>query len=324
MCAHLDLHSSKTSWTRTHDESDVNCVKFSTDGKSLAIGCFNGNVYIRDVIESRLMNCIKVSQRDSPVTTIRWHPKIPNTIIVANAKGIVSSWYTGSGQRLWQFGESENSVNCLDICPNGSTFTTVGSDQIVRVYDLQTRKLMNTMSTLLYCKGIVSGHENRVFACHYIDQNVVASSGWDDTCILWDLRSGSVVRSIGGVHVCGDSVQHVNNILITGSWRCRKQLQFWDILSGGNIDSVSIGSKSNALFIYGVSLTHDKSHVGVCGSELNQAQFYETKNYVKAGSTEEFSNNILSIDFSKSDTLAIGLSDSSVYVDHYKLNTKIF
>lgn len=265
---------------------------------------------------------IQVARNDSPVMTLRWHPKIPNTVVTATASGFLSSWHTETGQRLWQFEESENNVNCIDISPDGSTFTTVGSDKIVRLYELQTRKQLATMQTRAYMQGTVSGHEGRVFACHYITPTLIASSGWDDTVILWDTRSSEVTNSISGVHICGDAIKNAGDVLITGSWRSEKQLQFWDLPTGQNLHSVTIGKKAEALFVYGLALSHDKTQIGVCGSEMNQAQFYRISDYFKVGRTETFDSCVSAIDFSSSNKYAIGLANSKVYVDQYTLNQR--
>ncbi|OHT05461.1 Carbohydrate binding domain containing protein [Tritrichomonas foetus] len=316
MTTFLEPSHSGTSWKVEHENSDVTSMKFSPDGKILAVGCFNGNVYIRAARESRLMYRIQAVSTESPITSIKWHPVIPNAIIAASASGFVSAWHTETGQRLWSFKEGDNSINSIDVSPNGQNFVTAGADCIVRTYNLSSRALVSEMKTKLYMQGVVSGHENRIFSTIYINNDLIATSGWDDTVILWDTRSSEVVRSIFGPQVCGESMAHVNNVLVTGSWRDTQQLQFWDIGTGKNLNSITVTSNKEPLQIYSIALNKDKKVVGVSGSGLNCASFYKTNDFRFVAQTERYDACVNSISFGH-DRFAIGLANSTVYCDYF-------
>lgn len=311
----LQPTTSKSAWIRKNEDSDVTSLRFSPSGRSLAVGCFNGNVYIRSSQESRLMYRIQAVSSESPITSLRWHPVIPNSIVAVSASGFVSAWHTETGQRLWGFQEEDNSLNTIDFSPNGSLFSTAGSDCSVRTYNLATRQLTSKLETKLYMQGEVSGHENRIFSVIYLDNNTIASSGWDNTIIIWDLRSGEVTRSIFGTQICGESMVSPSfNQIISGSWRDDKQLQVWDVGTGNNISTTSIDFGEEPLQVYSLSLSSNKQMLACSGSGLNAAAFYRTRDIKYLAQTERFEvcANVVAL---CDEYYAVGLANSTVYCD---------
>lgn len=315
MSKFLEVTKSKTAWNATHENSDVTSLKFSPNGKSLAVGCFNGNVYIRDYLESRLKYRIQAVSTESPITSVKWHPFIQNTIICTSASGFITSWHIETGQKLWGIQEESNSLNSFDISPDGKFFCTAGSDCTLRTYSLAQKQLIEEMKTKSYVMGKISGHENRIFSVVYLDNNTIASSGWDNTVIIWDSRSGDVTRSIFGPQICGESMAALSsNCLITGSWRNEEQLQFWDIGTGKNLNTTTLNFGEEPLKIYSLSLSNDKRILGCSGSNQNVAVFYSTSDQTFLAETERFEAcpNVISL---SDDNYAIGLANSTVYCD---------
>lgn len=66
----------------------------------------------------------------------------------------------------------------LDYAPNGKSFCTAGKDNIIRVYDEQTKTIAHQLSGI---KWHTHGHNNRIFSLKYKpdDPNIIASGGWD-------------------------------------------------------------------------------------------------------------------------------------------------
>ena len=64
------------------------------------------------------------------------------------------------------------------------------------------------------------------------------SGGWDNTVQIWDIRTGFSERSIYGPHLCGDSMDIQNDVLVTGSWRNEDPLETWDFGTGKKISSI--------------------------------------------------------------------------------------
>lgn len=75
------------------------------------------------------------------------------------------------------------------------------------------------------------GHQNRIFGmkCNQNDENMVATAGWDRSLKIYDIRAKKVVASIGGPLLVGDSLDILNDYIITGSNRNRDVMQIYSI-----------------------------------------------------------------------------------------------
>ena len=315
----FDLEVRPTAWTAEHEGHDVTALRFSRDGKMIAIGTFNGDVYVRDSDTSRLMYKIQATRTATPISSVKWHPKMLNTFICTSAKGHVSAWYIESNQNVWEFDEEGNETSSIAISPLGNEFVTVGADRIVREYDLQTRRKLGEYKTTIYKKGVVTGHEGRCYAALYHQEKTCLTAGWDDTVLYWDLRTGKVERTFFGPHLNGESLEIKGNTLITGSSRDEKQLQFWDIMSGELEESISIGKGTDALFIYALGLSVDRKYVGVSGGGLKTMQFYRLEDRKLAAQTQQFDSPVNALHFGRG-RVACGLQNSNIFVDRFLLD----
>ena len=315
----FELQKSSTKWCFDHNRADITSMRFSDDSKSIGIGTFNGDVYIRKSDTGRLMYKIEAVRVTSPITSIKWHPTVKNCFICSSASGFITSWHTETGQNLWTVKEEGNEVSSLAISPEGDTFVSVGSDKKVRLYGLKKHILYQEMTGKLYEQGKITGHTQRIYSAIYQDSNTVATAGWDDTVLFWDLRTGSVVRSIFGPHMNGESMAISNGVLVTGSNRSEDQLQFWDIGKGECMKSISIGKGADALFVYSLCVTPDDKFVSVCGGGRKCMQFYRMSDYELVAQTERFESSMNCVHFTKG-LFGVGLSDSNVYVDRYAID----
>ena len=317
--SYFELQSSNTCWKADHDGSDITVIRFSPNSRQLAVGTFNGNVYVRDAITSRLMYKIDVLHTSNPITSIKWHPKIDNAFLCSSASGYVSLWHTETGQNLWMFKEEGNETSSIAISPSGTQFTTVGSDKVVRIYAIQKHVKLYDLSARNYDQGVVTGHQSRIYAASYLNDDVVATAGWDDTVLFWDIRTGKVERSIFGPHLNGEPMAFVGNKLITGSNRAENQLQMFDIGTGKCEKTISIGRAGDSLLIYSLSITTDSKFIGVCGGGLKKLQFYRSSDLDLAAQTEQFDTPLNTVHFSESN-FGVGLGNSKVLVDKYAID----
>jgi len=66
----------------------------------------------------------------------------------------------------------------MDYAPSGYTFCTAGKDNIIRIYDEETKKIVRQLSAVKWHK---QGHNNRVFSVKFKKDgpDILASGGWD-------------------------------------------------------------------------------------------------------------------------------------------------
>jgi WD40 repeat protein len=309
-----------TCWNAVHESSDVTAVRFSADDEAVAVGCFNGNIYVRSTLDSCLSRRIQPLRRTSPVTSLRWHPSLAKAIVAASASGSVTCWHTESGQNLWTVAEPGNSINSIDLSPKGTHFATVGADCVVRYYSLSNRRKVLELASKIYSQGTVTGHGSRIFAAAFMNDNIIASSGWDDTVLLWDIRGAQMVRALFGTHICGESLCFTNQgrTMVTGSWRDKDQLQFWDTGSGKVIESLSIGKPdgTESLQIYSLGLSRDGKYLAASGSGMNCVLFYRLQDRRCVASTNSHVSGVNCVHIGAR-RFAYGLANSELYVDKF-------
>lgn len=184
---------------------------------------------------------------DFPITCLRWKPHnetTPKNILVSvSADCKIIHWHTATGKALHIMEEKDNPLMCLDFNKTGQYFATAGNDKTVRIYDDNTKTLLKTMRSGDFK---LPGHSNRIFALHFHKENpnLLMSGGWDNTIQFYDLREGVVINSLYGPHVCGDSIDTKENVMLTGSWAIEKQIQLWDIRMFKLMQSVEWDNKS--------------------------------------------------------------------------------
>ena len=63
----------------------------------------------------------------------------------------------------------------------------------------------------------------------WLDSNTLASGGWDNTVLVWDIRSHSVTRTFYGPHMCGNAIDIKEDLLLAGSYDRVQQLNFYSL-----------------------------------------------------------------------------------------------
>jgi len=161
---------------------------------------------------------------------------------------------------------------------------------------------------------VTAGHANRVFSLRFNpdDPNIIISGGWDNTMQIWDTRIDHAVRSIFGPHVCGDSVDICNNIILSGSWRPTNSLQTWDFGSGKLIDNIpwSMGpSSAEPCLLYAAQFSKGNGgqYLAAGGSGANEAKIFHRDSLKVVGEIYGFKKGVYTLDFSAdSKMLAVG------------------
>lgn len=168
----------------------------------------------------------------------------------------------------------------MDYNTEGSLFATGGKDKKVRVYDDATKKLKQTLEAVTW---LSPGHTNRIFSIkfHPEDPNILLSAGWDRHVYLWDMRTSRPVGSIYGPStISGESLDVKGNLVLTGSYRGRDQLELWDFGSRKKVSGIDweFGyAKENAyVFSCQFSKFNDESIVAGC-SRLNQLKLFDRR-----------------------------------------------
>ena len=72
----------------------------------------------------------------------------------------------------------------LDYNPNGTAFATAGKDNIIRVYDEESKKVKNELHAIKWHK---QGHNNRIFSVKFKkdEPDLLVSGGWDQNVAVY-------------------------------------------------------------------------------------------------------------------------------------------
>ena len=182
------------------------------------------------------------------------------------------------------------------------------------VYDDEKR----TVNVKLRQKGqfVNAGHNNRIFAVRFDDTGKqLISAGWDMTVKIWDLSTGTVVRSIFGPEISGDALDVVGDTLITGSHRSRDALQLWSLEYGKLIDTIEWDPEKpgDSSLIFSAQFDKGNRFIVAGGSGRNEARIFEKrmdKAYAFSCGVSDLPSSCSSIDVSsKENLIAVGSCD---------------
>ena len=244
----------------------------NSDITYLACGYSNGHVNIFNLTQKK--DPIKFKVSDFPVTSIKWNEKKKDIILVGCADGTVSHWHSKSGKQIHSIQEEKNSINAVDYSHDYKNFITAGNDITVRLYDDEMKTEIGKMRPYLFDEP---GHSGRIFCVKFFpnDTTTVYSGGWDKTIQFYDTRSLKVANSIYGPEICGDSIDISGNILASGAWSTKEQIQLWDIRTLKCICNVKWENNNvyKPTYIYSVKFNKSKDNKYLAVAGVNKPLF---------------------------------------------------
>ena len=290
-------------------------VRFSKTDRFLGCGLSNGKIHLIDPISFK--HEIRIIASDFPITGVRF--KGDHSIMSVSANGKVSTWHTLTGKKLHSFEELNNPIMCLDINRDCTMFATGGNDKVVKLYDDDTKTLITEL-TPSYAEV---GHSNRIFAVtfHKTDPNLLASGGWDSIVVFYDVRQKKIIGNVLGAHICGDSLDLKDNLVLTGSWKSTEQIKIFDIRKFELVETVKWGfdTEDKCSFAYAAQFSKaGNNNFAVGGSQENLWRIWDYKepDRLKASGSSNLPGAAYSVDFSNqySDSLAVGCGDGKIRI----------
>jgi WD40 repeat protein len=176
---------------------------------------------------------------------------------------------------------------CMDFNNEGNLFVVGGNDNIIKLYDDNTKCLIAKLESNDYKNP---GHSNRIFAVKFLEENdnIIISGGWDNTLKLFDIREKKFVGSLYGPHICGDSLDIKGNKILTGSWATENQIQLFDLRNYKPLFEYDLSklkySEGKSSYLYSCKFSKfgiekNKNLFGIAGSNENFFGCYDYDNY---------------------------------------------
>lgn len=252
---------------------EVFAVRYDKSDAYLAGGYSTGHIVLFDTQNGNYIKHMSLS--DYPVAMIRW--KTSGTKPVLNAvhsDGKVSQWYANAGKLLYSFEEKDNFIMCMDYDVKGTVFATGGSDNQIRIYDDETKSIINTISSNV---DYIT-HSNRIFSILFgkekVYESLIISGGWDNTIKFSDVRSKKIVNSIYGPHIVGDSLDMKDHYLLTGSTDIKDQIKIWDLRTFEVVETVKFepDQPENKFFVTNINC----AQFGKYHDAFDTSKFYNT------------------------------------------------
>ena len=276
------------------DKEECFAIRYDETCKNLAAGYSTGflGIYDFEIPESSLDYRKTYNISTFPITCVRWKPLNKTTLIAVTADGNIIQVHSKSGKILQKLKE-DNPLMCVDYSPDGTFFATGGDDKVVRLYDDNTKTLITKLQTHKYN---LPEHSNRIFAVKFSkkDPNLLLSSGWDNTILLYDLRAKEVQDHLYGPHVCGDGLDIKDDLLLTASWAKEDQIQLFDLRNRKRIgvfqmilDNEKRNSLDNISYLYSCRFNPVNTTFCVTGSKKNYLRIYDYTNLNNNELTEE-------------------------------------
>jgi COMPASS component SWD3 len=277
-------------------------IKFHKSDSMIAAGYSSGRIGIFSVDGKQPNKVIPASQY--PITCIRWKPNIEDKdksiLVSVSAEGIISQFHVKSGRELIKIQE-QSPIMCIDYTKEGNVFATGSNDMKVRLYDDNTKCCITEMKPSGFDNP---GHSNRIFSLNFHKeiQNLLTSGGWDNTIQFYDVRAGTIVNSLYGPHLCGDSLDTKGDYMLTGSWSLEDQIQIWDIRTLKLVETVSWGEINGSTYIYGAQFNkRDKNNIiAAGGSNYNSLVLFDNSTQKRSplANIKSMKKACYSVDFS--------------------------
>lgn len=303
------------------EETEVFSVRWNPEDTHLATAMGDGTVRLYSSVDGsfiRSLNC-RLGNEAMPVTGIRWRPaassaKTKNVLVSITCSGGIMHWHATSGKELHRIILEENQCLALDYSLDGSNFAVGCKDMIVRIYDESTKVVTTELTQGI---GERLGHSNRVFSVKWMDENTLISAGWDNNVLVWDIRQRNVARAFYGPHVCGDTLDLRNGVLLTGSYSLTDQLELWDVAMGNKMQSVTLQHNDRVCMAYAAQFSKADSGLtlAVGGSGGDDCHFFTTNSLERFSVLTNMPRAVFSIDHANSDgRVAIGCGDGTVRI----------
>jgi len=177
----LDAATAEIIQKLTRQETKVDWLSFSDDGRTLATANEDGAIQIWDLVNGQVARTIAGAGR---ITALCFAPA-GRILASASEDGSVSLWDLQTGALSLQVRKHSAAVNAIAFSAGGNLMATGGDDRTVIIWEVATGKARRTLK----------GHDLAVTSLAFShDASLLASGAGNASVVLWNVASGKLNR----------------------------------------------------------------------------------------------------------------------------------
>ncbi|ACK68582.1 WD-40 repeat protein [Gloeothece citriformis PCC 7424] len=302
--------------TLTGHDYYVNSVSFSPDGKTLASGSQDGTIKVWNLETGKEIRTLK--GHDNSVNSVSFSPIPPSPVTKGGAGGILASgsndgtiklWNLESGQEIRTLQGHDYSVRSVSISPDGKTLASWSWDKTIKLWNLKTGKEIRTLT----------GYDSYVNSVSFSPippspvtkggaGRILASGSQDGTIKLWNLESGTEIRTLKGHDQTVWSVSFSLDGKTLASGSVDKTIKLWNLESGTEIRTL----KGHDQTVWSVSFSPNGKTLA-SGSVDKTIKLSNLESGAEIRTLKGHDSSITSVSFSPDGkTLASGSMDKTI------------
>lgn len=220
---------------------------------------------------------------DSVVCAVRFDPSA--TILATGSSRCVNLYDVKSGKKLVSLVDEESNAQAEEdsdmffrsvaFSPDGSLLAAGSEDAVIRLWDLETRKLLFRLH----------GHEQDIYSVEFFNGGeCLASGSGDKTVRLWDLKSQTCLQTLHAGTPDSSKDSGITSLSISPNGRflaagsLDRLIRIWELPKGTPVDIIEGHNDS----IYSIAFTQDGKHL-ISGSLDKSVRLweFETEDYLK-------------------------------------------
>jgi WD40 repeat protein len=302
-------------------------IAFSPDGSLLASGSFDHTIKIWDATTQELLKTL--TGHRLLVTDIAFSPD-SSQIASSSYDKTVRCWDISTGACIKTFFGHSSRIWSVAFHPNGCMLASGGDDRVIKFWNLRTDRCTKTfqghanavLSLAAVCipKGIAPTHS----AENFIEKDIYIASGHEDQTIrLWDMRSGSPIRTLRGHTNRVWSVafqpvrQESSNLPLLASSSSDWTVKLWDYQSGTCLNTLT----GHTSWVWAVVFSPDGTQLASCSYD-HSIRLWDVKTGDCLKTFEEHTCAVAGVAFSP-DGKHLASCDFSGAIKIWNLETKI-